>query len=128
MCIIAALEFRESLGGEEAIQAYCNKLARDGGKLAAEILGTEVLENEEGTLTVHMVNVRLPLSKPRVPDDKVADYFFDKLMYEHKTCAQPFKHNNHWYVRLSAQAYVELDDFKYCAKALLKICRELEST
>lgn len=127
MCIEAALNFRESLGGETAIQEYCNKLALDGGKVAAEIFGTEVLENEEGTLTVHMVNVRLPLSSPKIPDEKVPDYFIDKLIYEHNTCASVYKHAGRWYVRMSAQTYLEVDDFKYCAEAILKVCKELES-
>ena len=53
-----ALEFREWMGGEEKINAYCHDLAIKGGKRLAEVLGTRVMD-PEGDLTLNMV--RLPI-------------------------------------------------------------------
>lgn len=47
--------FREWLGGEEAINGYCHKLALEGGKRLAEVMGTRVLD-ESGELTLNMVS------------------------------------------------------------------------
>jgi hypothetical protein len=64
LCIPAALAWRESIGGEDAIMKYCHNLARDGAKLVAKELGTEVLENATDTLgrQCMLANVRLPIS------------------------------------------------------------------
>ncbi|KAI8137723.1 pyridoxal phosphate-dependent transferase [Fennellomyces sp. T-0311] len=127
LCIIAALEFRQSLGGEEAIQGYCNDLARQGGQLVADRWGTEVLENDDRTLTVAMTNVRLPFAnKQNKPVGEVTTAFKEKWILEHATVGQPYCHNGTWYVRLSAQVYNDLDDFSYFAEATQKICKELE--
>jgi hypothetical protein len=57
---LTALDFRAYLGGEEKINAYCRKLAREGGKRLAEMMGTEVMtsmseESGEDELTLNMV-------------------------------------------------------------------------
>lgn len=52
----AALDFREWLGGEVKINAYCRDLAIRGGKRVAEILGThEMDETPNRELTLNMV-------------------------------------------------------------------------
>lgn len=106
---------------------YNHELAVKGGKVASEILGTEVMENAEKTLTTAMVNVRIPLKNPNITDDEVVQAFIDKLLYEHDCMAPVYKHNNLWYTRFSAQVYNDLSDFKYVAKAILSVCKELES-
>lgn len=51
-----ALDFREWLGGEVKINAYCRDLAVRGGKRVAEILGTEEMDNTPNReLTLNMV-------------------------------------------------------------------------
>lgn len=67
--IAAALAWRSKIThgekkGEEAILDYCFKLSAEGGKLVSSALGTDILENEEGTLSknTNFVNVRLPIS------------------------------------------------------------------
>ncbi|OBT52758.1 hypothetical protein VE04_07506 [Pseudogymnoascus sp. 24MN13] len=63
VCVEEALKFRElTCGGEAAVREYCEHIAQAGGKRMAEIMGTEIMENE--TQTLHrccFVNVRLPL-------------------------------------------------------------------
>jgi hypothetical protein len=62
-----ALDFREWLGGEARINAYCKGLAIRGGRKLAEILGTEYLDrtpNHELTLNMvrnHLTPLRLAL-------------------------------------------------------------------
>lgn len=52
-----ALQFRESLGGDEKINAYCHALAVAGGKRLAEMLGTRMLDDTpEHTWTANMVS------------------------------------------------------------------------
>lgn len=121
------MEFRRSLGGEEVIMKYNHDLAIKGGEVAARILGTEVMENAEKSLTVAMVNVRIPLQKPNISDDEVVQAFIDKLLYDHNCMAPVYKHNNIWYTRFSAQVYNDVTDFEYIAKAILSVCKELES-
>ena len=51
---MSALEFRNWLGGEAKINAYCHDMAVKGGRRLAEIFGTRVMD-PEGDLTVNMV-------------------------------------------------------------------------
>jgi selenocysteine lyase/cysteine desulfurase len=115
------------LGGEEAIMGYCHDLAVKGGQVAADILGTGIMENSAGSLTVAMVNVELPLKNPTLSQDGVIQAFIDKLIFEHQCMAPVYSHNGKWYTRLSAQVYNDLDDFKVVANALKKVCQELET-
>ncbi|EEY22484.1 lolT-1 [Verticillium alfalfae VaMs.102] len=65
-CVKDAVQWRKDvLGGEQRILDYLWKLAKEGGRKTAEILGTEVLDNVAGTLTnCAMVNVFLPIEAP----------------------------------------------------------------
>ncbi|KAI8144398.1 pyridoxal phosphate-dependent transferase [Fennellomyces sp. T-0311] len=125
LCIGAALDYRKSLGGEEAIYNYCHNLAVEGGALVAKLLGTQVLENQEKTLTAMMVNVELPLEPKTLTDAQVTSQFVEKMLYEQNSMAVGFKHNGKWWVRLSAQIYNNMDDFEFAAKAIQKVCKEL---
>ncbi|KAI8577367.1 hypothetical protein K450DRAFT_252150 [Umbelopsis ramanniana AG] len=121
----AALEYRESLGGEEKIQEYCGNLARRGGELVAKILGTEVMENEEKTLTAMMVNVRLPLVAHE-NDGYYMERFLEEGAFKRKCFAPGYKYKGTWYTRLSAQVYMEESDFEKAAHVLKDICEQLE--
>lgn len=51
-----ALDFREWLGGEEVINDYCHRIALEGGKRLAQILGTEIIDEAQGfDFTLNMV-------------------------------------------------------------------------
>lgn len=54
LTLFPALAFRKWLGGEDKINAYTHKLAMEGGKRLAEILGTRTLD-ESGEFTLNMV-------------------------------------------------------------------------
>jgi len=64
------MRFRQQIGGEKAINSYCHFLALHGGRLAAEILGTTVMD-EDGSLTANMV--RLNASQGLPFNGKLAD-------------------------------------------------------
>ncbi|PHH90702.1 hypothetical protein CDD83_2889 [Cordyceps sp. RAO-2017] len=134
-CVGHALEWRQRvLGGEEHILAYLWSLAKEGGRKAAEILGTEVIDNTTGTLTnCAMVNVWLPVrtgSFDRVtsgPDGVLLPaheslaaiaWASKVLVDEHNTFLALAVHNNRWFMRLSAQVYVDLDDFEWAARLM----------
>lgn len=52
--LLAALDFRNWLGGEIKINEYCHNLALQGGQRLAEIFGTRVMD-PNGDLTLNMV-------------------------------------------------------------------------
>ncbi|CAM0135807.1 hypothetical protein VKS41_001757 [Umbelopsis sp. WA50703] len=125
LSVFSALEYRESLGGEEKIQEYCYKLARNGGDIVAKILGTEVMENKEKTLTLQMVNVRLPI-KAHDGDGHYLDRFIDDGVYKYKCFVPVYKHHGIWYARLSSQVYLDESDFETAGHSLKSICDDLE--
>lgn len=106
LCVPAALEFRNSVcGGEENIMLYCHDLAQSGGRSMADILGTEIMENEAGSLgRCCMVNVRLPLSIDFDAAEKaVVILFMERRMIEDWcTWMFVFWYNGGLWCRLSA--------------------------
>ncbi|KAF2187883.1 PLP-dependent transferase [Zopfia rhizophila CBS 207.26] len=136
LCIPEAIKFRESIGGEETIQSYCHQLAKDAAKRAAEILGTEVLENSTGTLTnCCLSNVKLPLSldeiqsialKAGIDQDSVGtvvrDWMSRAVIDGFGTFMAFMFYGDAWWVRLSAQVYLEIEDFEWAAQTLKQLC------
>lgn len=126
LCVGAVIDYRKSLGGEDAIMKYCHDLALQGGELVARILGTRVLENDDKTLTACMVNIELPLKESKLSTQDTIQTIIEELIHEHNTMASPFYHGGKYWARLSAQIYNDLSDFEHGAHALQKICKELE--
>jgi len=138
LCVPHAIEWRRDvLGGEEKILAYLWDLNKTGAKLIAEQLGTEVMDNSQGTLTnCAMSNVALPIwvgklgAKGKETDtvlpadesDKAFQWLLTTLIDDYKTFIALFIHDGRFWVRLSAQVYLDLDDFKYGADALQAAC------
>lgn len=137
LSVVAAFEFIERCGGAQKIRDYCHGLAVEGGNRAAEILGTEVLRDDGGEHTANMVNVRLPLDIP----DKTSTTFVEQLnaqrdslvdrLFEKDCFVYPFlmrqKGKQGWWCRISAQIYLDLDDFERGALILKKICEDLQT-
>ncbi|KAI1299033.1 aminotransferase family protein-like protein [Xylaria venustula] len=63
LTVKATLTFRSEIcGGEDAIRSYCRAVARQGGEIAAEILGTEIMDTPNSRMReCFFANVRLPL-------------------------------------------------------------------
>lgn len=133
LCVEPALEFRARLAhggevGEEAIAAYCQQQAREAGRLVAGKLGTEVMENEEGELgNCNFSNVRLPLEYAGVAGGvqaeaiKVANWIAQTLVRDYDTFIAIIFYADAWWVRLSAQVYLTMEDWEWAAKVLVEI-------
>ncbi|KAK3290422.1 pyridoxal phosphate-dependent transferase [Chaetomium fimeti] len=145
LCVKDSIRWREEvLGGEARIREALTAMAREGGKRAAEILGTKVMDNASQSLTrCSMVNVALPLavqpengkalegelaSLPSFPESDmsaVTDWFLRRLMDEHNTFIALFVYGGQCWARLSAQVYLELDDFEWAGKTLKEVCERV---
>lgn len=124
MTVPAALEFRQGLGGENEIMEYNKELAWIGGHLMADRLQTRVLQNwnQMGS----MVDVQLPVKNVNNSLLESGDWWVDKQLYKYTSTFSPvYKHNNLWWVRVSAQIYNDLSDFEVSAQHFKDICREL---
>jgi len=135
LCIPAAIKWRESIGGEEAIREYCWTLAKEGTKKIAGLLGTEILDNSTATLTrCCMANVRLPLdvgelerlaAQSGVGKDKVGnlvrDWISRTLVNDYDTFMAAMWYGGAWWVRLSGQVYLEMEDFGWAGEVLAKV-------
>ncbi|KLO08806.1 PLP-dependent transferase [Schizopora paradoxa] len=125
LSVIAALEFRDWLGGEDKINSYCHRLALAGGRKLAELLGTSVMD-QDGEFTANMANVKLPMDD--IPVSAATDSKIMRALFIDWNCyAAHFHHNGSWWVRCSAQIYNEISDFEYLGRALMRICEEIRT-
>ncbi|KAK3380683.1 pyridoxal phosphate-dependent transferase [Lasiosphaeria ovina] len=146
LCVKDAIRWRaDVLGGEDRILAYTHALAKAGGQRVAEILGTEVLDNAAESLTrCAMVNVVLPLAVAGadeadeglkqlldsgkvalVPEAEAADlgnWLQQTLIKDYKTFLPIYAYNGRLWSRLSAQVYLDLDDFEWAGQTLKAMC------
>ena len=138
LTVRTAIEWRQSVcGGEKAIQEYCRRLCREGGQHVAEILGTRTLETMKGAFAkTYMVNILLPLDIPtegcgsQVTDEDgldvtVSEWMQQSMINHYRTFMPVFPFQGAWWVRLSAQIYLEQSDFEWAAQTLKKLCERL---
>jgi selenocysteine lyase/cysteine desulfurase len=137
ICVPAALKFRESItwqgkSGEDAIVSFTQNQAREAGKLVAEILSTEVMQNQEGTLTrCSFANVRLPLDPTTLAGGdtqkaiKIAQWISATLVDEYNTFIAIIFYEGAYWVRLSAQIYLTRDDWKWAGDVLRQVCQRV---
>ncbi|KAF4125495.1 hercynylcysteine S-oxide lyase [Geosmithia morbida] len=129
------------LGGEDRIMAYMTDLSRRGIRVVADALGTDYLDNKAGTMTdCAMANVALPIwvgEKGRVragpgdivvseEDAPVAFHWINDTMFDefHTFMAVSVRWDRFW-VRLSAQVYLELEDYEWAGGVLKELCRRV---
>ena len=131
LCIEEALKFRrEVCGGEMKIMKYCDQISDEGGRLAAKILGTEVMENKTKILTkCAFTNVRLPLEvgdgQGQILEKdmyRVAVWMTAELMKKSDVYLPVFFHASQFWIRFSGQIYLDLGDFAKGARALKRLC------
>jgi len=148
-CIKDAIRWREEhLGGEQAVRKYCEDLARAGGKRIAEILGTRVLDNDSGSMSsCAMTNVCLPIEIASTDDGdssavttkdgggaaggrvmvpaadvpKVLQWMQRELPEHYDTFVPTYLFQGELWARISAQVYLEMDDFVWTAEVLQKL-------
>ena len=136
LCIEEALKFRRHVcGGEEKILKHCEDISDEAGRLAGEILGTDVMDNETKTLTeCAFTNVRLPLEVGDGPgqiEEKnmylAAVWMTTTLARESDVYSPVFFHARNYWTRLSGQIYLDLGDFEKGARALKALCERAKS-
>ena len=138
LCVKDAIAWRRDvLGGEERIMAYMRDLNKRGIKHVAEALGTEFLENKKGTLTnCAMANVALPIwvgdagrQRAREGDAVVADeevtavfnWITGRLIDEYKTFMAVWVRWDRFWVRISAQVYLDMGDYEGAGRVLREL-------
>lgn len=139
LTVAEAIRWRRIVcGGEENIRNYCTRLAQEGGKEVAKILGTRTLDNDAHTLSeCFMVNILLPLSWPTsgkgsivkdgdFPGASVTDWMQRTMIKEYSTFMPVFPFQGSWWVRLSGQIYLERTDFEWAGWRLKELCEKLE--
>jgi selenocysteine lyase/cysteine desulfurase len=140
VCVPAALEFRRKIcGGEAAIRDYCYEIARVGGERVAEILETEVMSTETGTMSqCCFANVAFPFKFKKggelhqegafdVSDaSRLAYWINSTAVREYDTYLQIAYHARKMWVRLSGQIYLELKDFEWVGHTLKELCERVE--
>ncbi|RDA93688.1 hypothetical protein CP533_4872 [Ophiocordyceps camponoti-saundersi (nom. inval.)] len=145
-CVKDALLWRErDLGGEDRIVTYLWWLAKEGGRKVAQMLGTAIIDNRKGTLTnCAMVNVWLPVRTPSSSTATACTIEFDHdllipqgespaaiawttstLVSQYKTFIPVTVHRGRWFVRLSAQLYLDLDDFEWAGRTIKEVVDRL---
>jgi hypothetical protein len=105
---LAALDFRQWLGGEQKINDYCRSLALSGGKLLSRLLGTSLLD-PTGEFTLNMTNVELPLAPSILDNNTAFEFLLRNLLEGWRVSAAVFRHNGKWWVRVSAQVWNEVN-------------------
>lgn len=117
---------KEVCGGEKAIYDYCVNLAREGAKIMVEILGTETLDNRQHSLTeCCMFNVRLPLDVASIAEEnrnEVTQWIAKTAISDYDTFIPVFFFQGAWWVRLSSQVYLDVDDFRWSGETLKRLC------
>ena len=134
-CIETALKFRqEACGGENKIMKYIETVSDEAGQRMAAIFGTEVMENEEQTLNRSAFsNVRLPLevgsSSGQIAEEdksKVMFWMAARLLEDYDTFVALYFHAESFWVRISGQIYLELDDFSRGSEAIQELCKRAQ--
>ncbi|KAI1452486.1 PLP-dependent transferase [Annulohypoxylon moriforme] len=126
LCVKDAVDWRQQiLGGESRIIEYMQTLAREGGKKAASILGTEVLDNESGSMSrCATTNVALPLGSEEAA--RASEWMMEMMASDYKTFIPLFRHNGRSWARISAQVYLDIEDFEWAGQVLLELCERVK--
>ncbi|KAI1860894.1 uncharacterized protein JN550_011209 [Neoarthrinium moseri] len=149
LCAKDAVKWREEvLGGEDRIMAYTEWLAREGGKKAAQIVGTKIMDNKTRTLTkCALVNIAMPIhvsssnrsssatttstgysssvSMPTGEASVVCQWMSEVLVKDYKTFIPFFISAGQVWARLSAQVYLDMRDFEWAGKVLLDLAQRV---
>lgn len=119
LTIEAAIAFHDALGGAE-LRRRNIALAQDGGALLAASLGTVVGNAGHDTA---MAMVRLPLGKVPLTRDYTIS-LRNRLLDDFRTDAPMHAHPSGIWMRISAHAYNDLDDYAQLAER----CRRFVAT
>ncbi|KAL6854778.1 hypothetical protein ACO1O0_005903 [Amphichorda felina] len=141
LCVKDAIAWRrEVLGGEDRVIDHLWTLNKKGSDIVASVLGTEVMENAKGTLrNCAMANVALPIwVETKGPKGKDTDavltsaessvafqWFLETMVNDYKTFMALFVHEGRYWIRISAQIYLDLEDYTSSAEVLKALCERV---
>lgn len=144
LCVKDAIAWRRNvLGGEKRIMDYTRDLSKRGIAHVAQVLGTEYLDNKSGTLTdCAMANVALPIWVGEGGGKKAGEghtvlsaeeapvafnWIARRMVDEYKTFMAVFVRWDRFWVRISAQVYLEMEDYEFAGKVLKELCERVAS-
>jgi len=88
-----------------------------------------VLENQDKTLgQCSLTNIALPLDQSAITggDDgkvgAVSQWMMQTMIEEYETAVLIYTYDRKWWVRLSGQVYLTMDDFEYAGQKLKEMC------
>lgn len=135
-CVKDAIKWREeTFGSEEAIIAYNNDLNRKGCEHVASYIGGELIENKAKTLMASAIGtIFLPIwigerkggseTDVVVPQEDlwpIYNWLEEVQMEEYKTFMAVSVRWGRFVIRLSAQVYLDMDDYEWAAKTLQEL-------
>ena len=121
IAVSAAMDYRESLGGDHAIMPYLKQLAWNASKACIDEWQTFNLTIKQWYITPNpdmncgIVDVVLPTQDPAKVNAARAG-----LLNIYSTYIQTSSFQGQFYIRLSAQVYLELSDFQLMARRFLE--------
>ena len=123
--ILAALQYRQSLGGEQRIMTYNQELAQYGGRYLAELWHTRILSPEN--MQSSMTNVQVPTNNLTVCQMVVGQlYNTYNTMVSGASSIAPELGNIPCYLRLSAQIYQEKNDWHVLGALIQKLLSKFD--
>ncbi|CAF3268322.1 unnamed protein product [Rotaria socialis] len=124
--ILSALDYRQSLGGEERIMKYNHDLAQYGGQYLSRLWETKILSPEN--LQSSMTNVQVPTNNLTICQMVVGQlYNTYNTMVSGASSIAPELGDIPCYLRLSAQIYQEQNDWHVLGALVLKLLKEFNS-
>lgn len=117
LAVDAAIDFHQRLGGP-ALRRRNAELAHEAAVLIARRLGTETAAGSGFHAAMQLV--RLPVAGPATPDNAFA--LRSRMLDEFSTDVPLHPLAGKFWIRVSAQAYNELDDFAQLAERAAKLC------
>ncbi len=115
LTISDALDFRQTIANETDILNYNNQLAIQAGNSLAQMWKSSTLTSNNQYIST-MNNVQLPLIIDTI--DKM-NILYQKLINEHNIFLPMFQFDQKFYCRISAQIYMELEDYQKVGKIVL---------
>lgn len=141
LCVGDAIDWRRRrFGSEDRILDYLWRLNKDGINFVAKRLGTTILENRAGNLTdCAMGNVALPIWVGKMgwagrssdiivgsyEEDAVLQWLVSTMTRDHKTFMAVFVMDGRFWVRISAQVYLDMNDYRFAALVLEDLCERV---
>lgn len=93
----------------------------------AKILGTHTLTRDNDDQVANMVNVALPIKDLNHPKANPKD-LMTLLMDKYNLFTPAFRHGEHFYTRVSAQIYLEVEDFVRLGNIWKEVTEELNAS